>query len=198
MTHAPEPGRFVHIHYHRPPDHTHIYVQRLLAVDSGAMVTLARDLQFEPPLRIEGEVALERGSVAIWFTFPDVWHDIGIFHRADGSVSGVYANILTPPVLSPHPYGYRWDTTDLYLDVWMPTPETYSLLDREEFDQAVAAGLVDARTAERVREEAEALTGGLARGTWPPPVVGEWSLARALEVERTLVGAGAPESPPGR
>ena len=195
---TPVPGRFVHIHYHRPPDRTQVYVQRLLAVDDGALVTLARDLQFDPPMRIDGQVALERGSVAIWFTFPDTWHDIGIFHRADGSVSGIYANVLTPPVLSPLPGAYRWDTTDLYLDVWMPTGAGHKLLDQDEFESALEAGLMEPAVASRARAEGDTLLEGLATGAWPPAVVGDWSLDRALRVEAELVAAGAPRAPEAR
>ena len=63
----------------------------------------------------EAEVALERGSDAVWFTFPGLWHDIGRFHRSDGTFTGIYANILTPPLIQPDGV---WHTTDLFLDLW--------------------------------------------------------------------------------
>jgi len=190
------PGPYVHIHYLRPPDREQIYVQRLIAVEDGALITLARDLQFDPPMTIEGQVALERESVAIWFTFPNAWHDIGIFHRADGSVSGVYANILTPPVLSPHPQGYRWDTTDLFLDVWMPTGGGHTLLDVDQFHEAEDRGEMPDNLARKAEREAGRILQELERGAWPPPVVARWTLERALAVESTLVADGAPGAPP--
>ena len=106
----------VHIHYLRPPDREQIYTQYLISEEGGVKVTYAHDLKFESPIRIAGAVVLETGSEVIWFTFPGAWHDIGIFHRADGSVTGPYANILTPCVFED---GGIWRTTDLFLDLWI-------------------------------------------------------------------------------
>ena len=86
----------VHIHYLRPPDRERVYTQYLIYEEEGVKVTYAHNLNFESPKRIAGAVVLEAGSEAIWFTFPGAWHDIGIFHRADGSFTGTYANILDP------------------------------------------------------------------------------------------------------
>ena len=80
----------VHIHYLRPPDREQVYTQYLISEEEGVKVTYAQDLELESPVRIAGAVVLETGSDAIWFTFPGVWHDIGIFHRADGSFTVVY------------------------------------------------------------------------------------------------------------
>ncbi|HSG46956.1 MAG TPA: DUF402 domain-containing protein, partial [Longimicrobiales bacterium] len=107
----------VRIHYRRPPNRVQVFEQTLIHDGADVKVTLARDLPYEP-MRIEGEVVLEPGSDVVWFTFPGRWHDIGRFHRADGTFTGLYANLLTPPVLD----GTEWDTTDLFLDVWL-TPD---------------------------------------------------------------------------
>jgi predicted RNA-binding protein associated with RNAse of E/G family len=185
-------GSFVRIHYLRPPDRKTVFTQRLIARDQGALVTLARDLSFDPPLEIGGTVALEEGSVAIWFTFPGRWYDVGLFHRADGSRTGIYGNVLTPPVI--HQDG-RWDTTDLYLDLWIPSGGRPFLLDQDELDQAVAATAVEPELAARANEEGGRLLEGARNGTWPPPMVERWSLERAVEEERRLLAGGAPETP---
>ena len=78
----------VQIHYLRPPDREKVYTQYLIHDGEGVKVTYAHDLNFESPIRIAGVVVLETGSEVIWFTFPGAWHDIGVFHRADGSYSG--------------------------------------------------------------------------------------------------------------
>lgn len=106
----------VQIHYLRPPDREQVYTQYLIHQEDGVKVTYARDLNFESPIRIAGAVVLETGSEAIWFTFPGAWHDIGLFHLADGSFTGTYANILTPCVFEG---GEIWRTTDLFLDLWL-------------------------------------------------------------------------------
>lgn len=185
-------GSFVRIHYLRPPDRTTVFTQRLIAHDTGALVTLARDLSFHPPLTIDDRIALEDGSIAVWLTFPGRWYDVGIFHRADGTLSGIYGNILTPPLI--HPDG-RWDTTDLFLDLWIPTGGAPALLDQDELDDAEAKGAVDAESAARARSEGRRLLEQAIAGEWPPAPTPEWTLERALEEEALLVAAGAPPEP---
>jgi len=139
-------------------------------------VTLATDLSFESPIRIGEQIALETGSSAVWFTFPGAWHDIGLFHRADGTPTGTYANILTPPEMEP---GGIWRTTDLFLDLWIDGDGALSVLDRDQFDEAVSAGWIDEGTAGAALSEVARLAAAINEGTWPPPVVAEWSLDRA-------------------
>ena len=140
-------------------------------------VTLAEGLPYEPPMRIEGDVVLELGSDVVWFTFPGLWHDVGRFHRADGTFTGLYANVLTPPVFD----GTRWDTTDLFLDVWLGRDGTALLLDEDELDEALGREFIDAATAARAREEGRRLIAGVRDGSWPPAIVGEWTLERCRE-----------------
>ena len=177
MSAEPDEGPpLVRIHYLRPPDREQVYTQYLIHDEEGVKVTYARDLTFEAPIRIEGRVVLESGSDVIWFTFPDAWHDIGIFHRADGTVTGTYANILTPCVFEE---GGIWRTTDLFLDLWVDPSGRVLTLDEEDLDEAELKGWVDADTARRAREEVKALSAQAAAGRWPPEIVGEWTLARA-------------------
>lgn len=170
------PPPVVHIHYLRPPDRTEVFRQHLVLDRGEVKVTLAQDLAFDPPIEIEGVVALETGSCAVWFTFPEAWHDIGLFYLADGTFTGTYANILTPPSIEA---GHVWRTTDLFLDVWVEPGGRLSVLDREQFDEAVAAYWIDEDTAARALDEVEAIVEGYGAGHWPPAVVREWPLDRA-------------------
>ena len=172
----------VRIHYTRPPDRITIYDQRVALTRDDVIVTISDPLPLKQPLTIGGGPGLENGSLAVWFTFPDVWHDIGRFHLAGGSLTGVYANILSPPRID----GPDWYTTDLWLDVWIRPGHDARLLDVDEFDAGVSAGLIDTATAERAREEARSILERASSGTWPPPIVEEWTL------ERTLAAIGAP------
>lgn len=178
----------VHIHYLRPPGRQEVFHQYLLLDRDDVKVTFAPDQNFEEPVRVEGEVVLETGSDAVWFTFPGRWHDIGRFHTADGSFRGVYANILTPPVLESRG---MWRTTDLFLDIWIPAgadpdgpgaPDTVTVLDEEQFGEAVERGWIDEATAEAARAEVEAIVSAAEAGRWPPPVVREWTRERARRV----------------
>lgn len=164
----------VRIHYRRPPDRVQVFEQAVILARPDVVVTLAEAMSFDPPMRIDGQVALEAGSSVVWFTFPDVWHDIGRFHTADGTFTGLYANVLTPPAIE----GPDWYTTDLFLDVWLPPGGEPVLLDEDEFDEAVGRELLDATTAARAREEAATILAGARDGTWPPAVVREWTLER--------------------
>jgi len=172
-------GPLVRIDYLRPPDRREVFRQRLVLDAPDVKVTHARNLVFEPPIRVGGRIVLETGSEAVWFTFPGAWHDVGRFHRADGTFTGLYVNILTPPVFHP---GHRWETTDLFLDLWIEPGSEPLLLDEDQLREAVERGWVEEALARRAREEAERIRRAFEAGRWPPPVVEEWTLERARAV----------------
>jgi predicted RNA-binding protein associated with RNAse of E/G family len=164
------------IHYRRLPDRERIFDQRVVLERNDVVVTLSQPLELPEPMCHEGAVMLETGSLALWFTFPGQWHDIGLFHRANGTFTGLYANVLTPPVM----VGTAWHTTDLFLDVWWPAGGNVVLLDEDELAQALAAGHINPDLAARARAEAVRILALARRGEWPPPVVSEWTLERAI------------------
>ena len=176
MSTLPRPGAWVEIHYRRLGRSKEIYRQRVLASGAGGIVTFHPAAPIRTPLTVAGAVILEPGAPAIWFTFPGLWHDIGLFHRADGTFTGLYANILTPVEFEG---AHSWATTDLCLDVWVPRGGAARVLDEADLDRAEAASLIDGALAARARREAEALCRRHRAGTWPPPIVGDWSLGRA-------------------
>lgn len=172
------PPPTVDIHYLRPPDDTVIYSQALVVDDASVKVTLASDLVLDQPVTIGGSIVLEAGSAAIWFTFPDTWHDIGLFHSADGTFTGTYANVITPCVFETPT---RWSCTDLFIDVWIDPGGAVRILDEDELLAAERQGWVDSETAQRAREEASSLKKRAEAREWPPPVVLEWNLQRAID-----------------
>ncbi len=176
----PELPRPVRIHYCRPPDRVTIFEQLLIRDAGWVKITFARNLVRTEPVRIDGQIALESGSDAVWFTFPGLWHDIGRFHRADGRFTGTYANLITPCVFEP---GGEWETTDLFLDLWIPAgdpPSSVRLLDEEELAEAESEGRLSGALAARAREEAAELLTAARTGAWPPAVVDEWTRDRCL------------------
>jgi predicted RNA-binding protein associated with RNAse of E/G family len=189
-TPVPEPeynrGDTVTIHYRRPPDRLDVFEQGMVDDDGACVVTFLPAAKLRKPMEIDGRVVLEPGSPIVWFTWRgDVWHDVGRFHRADGTFTGIYANVLTPVRMD----GAEWDTTDLFLDVWMDGDGGVQILDRDEFDAAVNAGWVDAETAARALAEAERLAADARAGAWPPAEVGEWTLQRVRAREAGTPGA---------
>jgi predicted RNA-binding protein associated with RNAse of E/G family len=178
----------VRIHYRRPPDRLEIFEQHLVHDGPEVKVTLAPAVARTQPIRIDGRVVLEDGSPVVWFTFPGRWHDIGRFHQADGTFTGLYANVITPVELRDR---RRWDTTDLFLDLWVDERGA-TVLDRDELDDALARGWVDGATAARARAEVERLRADAEAARWPPPVVREWTLERARSAMRPVTGAAEP------
>ena len=170
-------GRRVAIHYRRLPDRIRVYDQRVVHERDDVIVTLSDPLDLDAPMLHDGRIMLEAGSLAVWFTFPGLWHDIGRFHRADGTFTGTYANILTPPRID----GATWYTTDLFLDVWWPADGAVVLLDEDELDEAFGKQQIEPDHAGRAREEANRILTSAREGAWPPPVVEEWTLIRALD-----------------
>jgi hypothetical protein len=168
----------VEIHYRRIPDRDRIYDQRVVVEREDVIITLSEPIDLPEPMVHDGVAMLESGSLALWFTFPGAWHDIGRFHAADGRFTGIYANILTPPRME----GPVWHTTDLFLDVWWPDGGSPIVLDGDELQAALEGGLVDHETAASAWAEATRVMERARRGTWPPPVVAEWPLERALAV----------------
>ncbi len=175
--------RPLHIEYHRPPDRTVTYVQHLIHDANEVKVSFLESTPLAKPLTVAGKTILEPGAPAVWFTFPNCWHDIGRFHLGDGTFTGLYANILTPvelhsPVESVED-PVHWRTTDLFLDVWMECDREPVLLDEDEWARAHKRGFLTDETATRARAEADALLAAAREGRWPPPVVHEWTLEKA-------------------
>jgi predicted RNA-binding protein associated with RNAse of E/G family len=166
----------VEIHYLRLPDQRSVFRQQLVHRSADCIVTLMPHTELRHPVTAGSTVVLEPDAPAVWFTFPGEWHDIGRFHTATGRFTGYYANVLTP-VRFHAPY--VWETTDLFLDVWVGVDGAILTLDEDEFDAAVRAGTIDADHAVAARAEAARVAHAAMRGEWPPDVARTWTLERA-------------------
>jgi predicted RNA-binding protein associated with RNAse of E/G family len=74
-----------------------------------------------------------------------------------------------------------WETTDLFLDIWLGAAGDAVLLDEDELDAALDRGWLDRAVAVSARAEADRLLEAAAAGRWPPAVAREWTLQRARE-----------------
>jgi predicted RNA-binding protein associated with RNAse of E/G family len=168
--------------YRRLPDTLERFEQRLVAREDACVVTLLDAAPLARPVEVAGVAVLEPGAAVVWFTFPGAWHDAGRFHLRDGRFTGIYANVLTPVR---GVAGTAWETTDLFLDVWLPARGGAPvLLDRDELAEAERRGWVEEPLATRARAEAGHLLEAAVAGRWPPPVVARWTLAAARDALR--------------
>ena len=166
------------IDYRRLPDRDTVFEQWRVIDRGDVIVTLSERCGIAKPMVIDGHTVLEPDSPVVWFTFPGAWHDIGRFHRADGSFTGLYANIIEPITLYSREH---WRTIDLFLDLWLGSDGKLRVLDEDELEAAEAAGHIAAAQASAARQEAERLTRAWRDQTWPPPIVHEWTLERAKQ-----------------
>lgn len=168
-------SRSVRIHYRRLPEREDVFEQEVLEDAGEYVVTFLPAAALRRSVVVAGRPVLEPGAPVIWFTYPGRWYDIGLFHLADGTPTGLYANLLTPVVME----GDRWETTDLCLDLWRGHDGAVDLLDEEEFEEAVREGWMEPSLAAEARRQASSLLESARLGTWPPAHVFEWSLERA-------------------
>jgi predicted RNA-binding protein associated with RNAse of E/G family len=169
------PDALARIQYHRPPSRTDLFEQRVVHRNPERIITFMPATPVSRPIRVAGEVILEPGSPVIWFTYPGLMHDVGIFHDAAGRFTGYYANVLTPVVFHST---LEWETTDLFLDVWLGRDGEAHLLDEPELKAAVENGWLDRETAAAARVEADRLLAATRSGEFPPPEVRDWNLDR--------------------
>ena len=172
----------VEIHYLRLPDRRTVFRQLLVHRTEQCLVTLMPATELARPVHAGDAVVLEPNAPAVWFTFPGLWHDIGCFHTADGRFTGYYANVLTPVEFrGPN----EWETTDLFLDVWVGADDgSVVVLDEDELEAALRDGNIDGELADAARAETARVTAAAARGEWPPDIVRTWTLERARDAVR--------------
>lgn len=90
-----------------------------------------------------GEIHFEAGDRFLEYYYPGRAYAIWQVTSAAGVLKGWYCNIETPLTL----HGAYLDFQDLLLDVLVYPDGRYTVLDREEFDQARASGLPAALVA---------------------------------------------------
>lgn len=169
--------RLIRYEYRRPGKPVQVYEEWLVLDRPDAKVLLQE--YAGPDLEVAGGTLLEHGAPAVWYVFPEKWHDIARFHLCDGSLTGFYTNLCMPVEIGQD----RWVGRDLFLDLWQPVGGKPRWLDEDELAAAVRSGIVDASTAKRIQNEHSLIDLQVARAAWPPPIVRDLGLDQA----RTLV-----------
>jgi len=166
--------------YHRIGQPTTIHEQ-LLVLDRPDVKVLLQNRYDGPDLTVGGSVIHERGAPMIWFVFPEKWHDIGRFHRADGTFTGWYTNLTKPVEINAD----RWRATDLFLDLWMPAGGGAMWLDEDDLEHATQRKAVDRTTRQRIDNERTLIELQLRLGTWPPQITRDIDLPRVRQIQQT-------------
>ena len=167
------------LNYRRLPARLTVFEQYLVYEDDAVLVTFAEHTDIPRDVVVDGKTILEPGAPVIWFTFPGEHYDIGRFHLRDDRFTGLYANIITPVQFTSR---LEWETTDLFLDVWLAANGAAPvLLDEDELATATSEGVIDMVAAQDIRAEAQRLLDAWQLRLWPSPVVHEWDLARVRE-----------------
>lgn len=168
----------IEIRYRRPPDRLDVFVQDLVIDEPDHKVTLHDPSTLTAPLTVGRQIIYEPGAPIVWYVFPTAWYDIGAFHLTDGTFTGYYVNLITPPRLG----GRTWTLFDLCLDVWIDPGGDFSVLDQDEFDEAVDSEWLDSATAERARHELDRVLQAAASGRFPPSLVRRYPLQRVRDL----------------
>src|SRR5574341_1562232 len=164
--------------YRRPGKPTSVYEQWLV-LDRPDLKVMLLDAYDGDALTVAGATVLERGAPIVWFVFPEKWHDIGRFHRANGTFTGWYTNLTTPIEMTDQ----EWSAGDLFLDLWTPATGPSVWLDEDEFEAAFKAKRLDAATRRRALNERAIIDLQVAAGDWPPRVAKDIDLAQAQSLK---------------
>lgn len=155
------------IHYFRPPDRRLDIETDLLYQDDEVIVTSHILKGASAPIVIDGKTVIDNGYRAVFAEYRKQWFDVAKIFRPDGSegFTGYYADINTPS--EERPDGY-W-TKDLFLDLWIPPDRSsITVLDEDEFREAVAKGWITREEADKARAELRRLTKLFNQGNFPP------------------------------
>lgn len=124
--------------------------------------------------------------MVLWYLFPGRRYEVASAHDSDGTILGYYTNFVRPPELRED----SWHLTDLYLDVWQAPGDEARLLDKDDLDRAVEAGVLGRDEAREVEAEAAAVIQAARAGRWPPKIVREYPIedVPALRLRRDEPG----------
>lgn len=155
----------VSIHFDRPGKHPREFREGFLE-DDGLRL---RTRSLAPPNFSNiwwRQGLLPRGSLIFSVSKYHFYREpFGIMEFRDGSdaLLGFYCDIATP--LERRADGYH--LTDLFLDLWVFPNRTCQVLDEEEFEEAVQAGLIGPEQARLARECLPRLLRETASGRFP-------------------------------
>ncbi len=152
--------------YKRLPQRVHYFKQQLLYEDENVIVTTQR-VKPSSPIIHNRETVLGDNFTAIWFVFPELWYDIGKIYNLNNQWTGYYCDIIMPRKRTETAF----EIVDLFLDLWVLPGGGYEILDEDEFEAALQAGVIETELAKRARNALKDLIADVTSGKFPPPIM---------------------------
>jgi predicted RNA-binding protein associated with RNAse of E/G family len=159
--------RTVVIEYLRPPGPPALIESELLQEDHNLTV-FRHPLSPSAPIDIGGEIVLGDGFTGVWFLYSGETYDVGRIHDQAGRLTGYYCDMILP---MQRIGSGRYSITDLFLDLWVSPNGQYTVLDRDEFEEAVIRGWVTSEQAALAERTLNKLLRLAEASSFPPPLV---------------------------
>lgn len=159
------------LRYRRPPDRLATIDTRLLE-ETSDLVIMQHTIRASKPLKVNGRTVLDDGFGAIWFIYRGEHHDIGVITDPTGDFTGYYCDAILPMISRNGIY----EITDLFLDLWISPDGHTTVLDEDEFGDAISKGWITGTEARIAREEVDRMVLGVREGTFPPDCVRNYVL----------------------
>lgn len=154
----------------RLPDEVDEWEHELLLDTPELIISEFRFSGLERPTVLDGKTITENGYRGVLFEFVEEWYEIMKIWNHEGELVGYYCNINTPP----ERFEGGYEVTDLFLDLWVFPDLTYRVLDEDEFEVALAKGLIDEESAAKARKVLASLKKRVVEGNFPPDMTKEY------------------------
>jgi predicted RNA-binding protein associated with RNAse of E/G family len=164
----------VRVNYRRLTRGLSVYVEGLVADDGRRLTTYSIVPEAARLNLAEGfwrQQLLPSGtllSAVRKHYFYSEYFDVLAFYGLDGELAGTYCDIVTPL----QKVGAEYFITDLFLDLWLAPGQPPRVLDLDEFDAAVAQGLIAEADVVRARETLARLQDEFQAGIFPDRYIG--------------------------
>jgi len=165
--------RVITLRYRRPPDRLATIETRLLE-ETGDLIIMQHAIRTSMPLVVNGDKVLDDGYGAVWFIYRGEHHDVGVISDRAGDFTGYYCDAILPIIDRDGIY----EITDLFLDLWISPDGRTTVLDEDEFADAISKGWITAEEARIARDEVDRMVLGVREGTFPPKRVRDYALRR--------------------
>lgn len=159
----------------RPPDRRSTFHAVLLEATRDQIV-LAHEAHPSKPLRYRGQEVLASGYWAVWFLLRGEPFDIARFYRPNGSWTGYYVDVLEPVYWDGDDPDTLHPIVDLFLDIWIAPDGSFTVLDEDEFDDAIRLGYLSQERSQSARATLETLTTAICQGRFPPARIRQFVL----------------------